>query len=84
MERPEGLDAGTIALTGFDREAVLSSIEIAVKENKGKLQSNIPTDYQLPDTSSRILRLIVGTCKLSNQWQWIEGKSRSQEKELQI
>ena len=72
MERPEALDAGTIALTGFDKDAVLTSIEIAVKEHGKKIQSEVPTDFLIPDTSRRVLRLIVGTCKLSNQWQGID------------
>ena len=74
MERPEALDAGTIALTGFDTQTVLGSIEISVREQKKKIQNDIPTDYQVPDTSRRILRLIAGTYKLSNQWHGIEGK----------
>jgi len=72
MERPEALDAGTIALTGFKTQTVLGSIEIAVREHGKKVQSNIPIDYQVPDTSRRVLRLIAGTCKLSNKWQGIE------------
>ena len=74
MERPEALDAGTIALTGFDSQAVLGSIKIAVREHENQIQSKIPADYQVPDTSRRVLRLITGTCKLSNKWQGIEGK----------
>jgi len=72
MERPEALDAGTIALTGFDTKTVLASIEITVREHDNKIQSKILADYQVPDTSRRVLRLIVGTCRLSNQWQGIE------------
>jgi len=32
MERPEVLDAGTVTLTGFNTQAVLESIEIAVRD----------------------------------------------------
>ena len=71
MERPEALDAGTVALTGFNKEAVTTSIEIAVMEHGKKIQGEVPTDYQVPDTSRRVLKLIVGTCKLSNKWQGI-------------
>ena len=71
MERPEALDAGTIAITGFDTQSVLESIEIAVSEKKNKIHSNVPLDYQIPDTLRRVARLIVGTCKLNNQWQGI-------------
>ena len=73
MERPEALEAGTVALTGFNKQAVLASIKIAVREHGKKIQSNIPIEYQVPDTSRRVLRLIAGTCcKLSNQWQGID------------
>ena len=74
MEDPEALDAGTMALTGVNTQAVLGSIEIAVSEQRKKIQSNIPADYQVPNVSGRVLRLIAGTCKLSNQWQGIEGQ----------
>ena len=74
MERPKALDAGTIALSGFNTQTVPASIEIAVRWHEKKLKSRIPLNYQIADTSRRILKLIAGTCKLSNQWQGIEGK----------
>ena len=63
MERPEALEAGTVALTGFNKQAVLASIKIAVREHGKKIQSNIPIEYQVPDTSRRVLRFIVTNTK---------------------
>ena len=68
MERPEAQDAGTIVLTGFDKEVVLTSVKTVIEEHKqGKYQS-IPQDYTIPNTSWRVLKLIMGNARLSNKW----------------
>jgi UDP-N-acetyl-L-fucosamine synthase len=74
MERPEAQDAGTIILTGFDSDIVLNAIEIAIGEHKRKLTKQIPADYQIPDTSWRVLKLVQGLSSLSNKWYGIEKK----------
>jgi len=71
MERPEAQDAGTIILTGFQPEIVLQSIGIAINSNNDQWMPDIPTDYKIPDTSSRVLRLIMGLNSLSNIWHGI-------------
>jgi len=71
MERPEAQDAGTIILTGFDPDIVLNSITIAINEHKGARERQSPADYQVPDTSWRVLKLIQGLSALSNQWHGI-------------
>jgi UDP-N-acetylglucosamine 2-epimerase (non-hydrolysing) len=68
MERPEAQDAGTIILTGFDREKVLNSIEIAMAEHKLRKYNNPVADYSITDTSWRVLKLIRGLAGLSNKW----------------
>jgi UDP-N-acetylglucosamine 2-epimerase (non-hydrolysing) len=68
MERPEAQDAGTIILTGFDPEIVLASIEIAINEHNSSTPKQMPNDYQVPDTSWRVLKLIQGLSLLSNTW----------------
>jgi UDP-N-acetylglucosamine 2-epimerase (non-hydrolysing) len=68
MERPEAQDAGTIILTGFDPEIVLASIELTIKEHRSNIPKQLPADYQVPDTSWRVLKLIQGLASLSNKW----------------
>jgi UDP-N-acetyl-L-fucosamine synthase len=70
-ERPEAIDAGSIILTGLDADIVLDSVSLSIpiKHNFSKMQ--IPWGYQINNTSSRVLRLILGTCKLSNKWNGI-------------
>ena len=68
MERPEAQDTGLIILTGFDMDVVLNSIEIACDEHKRHIPKLITTDYQVTDTSWRVLKLLQGLTFLSNKW----------------
>lgn len=71
MERPEAQDSGTIILTGLNPENVLSSVEIAVNEYRADVRKLLPPDYQVTDTSWRVLKLIQGVASLSNKWHGI-------------
>jgi UDP-N-acetylglucosamine 2-epimerase len=71
MERPESQDAGTIILTGFDPEIVLDSIALAIREHELHIPKVPSPDYMIPDTSWRVLKLILGLSKLSNKWHGI-------------
>lgn len=68
IERPEALDAGSLIMTGFDEEVILNSIEIARAGFTEFSQQEIPGEYKVLNTSQRVLKLIVGTCRLSNGW----------------
>ena len=68
MERPEAQDTGSIILTGFDANVILNSITLAIKEKEGNKFKSIPQDYDISDTSWRVLKLIMGNTKLSNKW----------------
>ena len=76
LERPEAMDAGTIILTGLDPEIVLDSVRLVINEfeqNGGRYEKICP-EYQVPNTSWRVLKLILGTARLSNRWRGIELK----------
>jgi UDP-N-acetylglucosamine 2-epimerase (non-hydrolysing) len=73
MERPESQDAGTIMLTGFDLDLVLDSISLSTKEHLSPRENQITPDYQVPDTSWRVLKLLHGLPSLSNKWNGILG-----------
>lgn len=71
MERPEALDAGTMILTGLDKKNVMECVELAINEKKIQPRTQIPQDYEIENTSWRVLKLIQGTAKLSNLWDGI-------------
>ena len=72
MERPESLDAGSIILTGLDKDVILNSIDVAIDQQYQEFANSIPIEYEITNTSWRILKLILGTAKLSNTWAGID------------
>lgn len=70
-ERPEALDAGTMTLTGLDPDTVIDAIRLARVEAAAGVRKIRPAEYEVRDTSWRVLRLILGTAKLSNSWSGI-------------
>lgn len=68
MERPEAQDAGTIILSGFDKQVVMDSVKLVIEEQKEKGYKKIPFEYEIPNTSWRVLKLILGNARLSNKW----------------
>ena len=72
MERPEAQDTGNIILTGFEPDIVLNAISTVIDEqqttNNKQQTRNTPSEYQIENTSWRVLKLILGNTKLSNKW----------------
>ena len=75
IERPEALDAGSIILTGLDVDTVLDAVGLVMAEDRERLEKEIPAEYRIPDASWRLLKLILGTAKLSNPWAGIRVNS---------
>ncbi len=71
MERPEAQDSGSIILTGFDNDIVLSSVNAVIKQHLDAKALEVPVDYKIENTSWRVLNLILGISKLSNKWSGI-------------
>lgn len=78
IERPEALDAGSIGLTGLDPDVLLVAINAAVNRNEiwAGLPREVPEEYLVRNTSERVLRLVLGTAKLTAKWRNMEKFSR--------
>jgi len=63
-ERPEAFDEGVLILSGLDKDIILQSIEITVKQYEAGEKFNIPRNYQDKNVSSKVLRLVVGLTKI--------------------
>ncbi len=68
MERPEALDAGTIVMTGLDPGVLLAAVDLQVERHRGGNGPSMPDEYRITDTSDRVVALIMGTARLSNNW----------------
>jgi len=73
IERPEALDVGCIVITGVDRLSIVNGVAFVVERFAAMRQCGmpVPEDYCVTNTSDRVAALILGTAKLSNQWDGI-------------
>lgn len=72
MERPEGLDTGSIVLTGLSKDVIIDSINLVLYEKEKGIKKEYPENYKINNTSLRVVKLITGTSKLSNRWWGVE------------
>ncbi len=71
MERPEGLDTGSIILTGLEPGVILAAVEVVMAQHRAGKRAPIPDQYLISNVSQRVVNLIVGTARLSNPWDGI-------------
>lgn len=64
IERPEAIESGVICLSELNERSVINIVDIVCK----KKPKNTIYEYNINDTSERVLKIIAGTCKLSNMW----------------
>lgn len=76
IERPEALDKGSIIITGLNPDVLLSSVDLVVNEGGMFGKREIPEEYQVMNTSLRVLKLILGTAKLTSRWRNMDEFSR--------
>ena len=68
-ERPEGMDEGTLIMSGLEKERVLESINVMVSQNK-KFTSNIIKDYNVDNVSIKVTRIILSYIDYVNRTIW--------------
>lgn len=71
IERPEAMDAGTIVVTGLNPDTIVDAIRLQTSESARAAKMTVPADYEIENTSWRVLKLIVGPAKLSPMWDGI-------------
>jgi UDP-N-acetyl-L-fucosamine synthase len=72
MERPEAQDTGSIILSGLEIQAVLDSVGLSIYEHNLIRFKQVPSEYQIGDSSWRVLKLLMGNTYLSNRWHGID------------
>lgn len=68
-ERPEGNDAGTLIMCGYNTERVLAAVEVIMEQNKNK-KIHIVTDYDVENVSQKVVRIILGYTEFVNERIW--------------
>jgi UDP-N-acetylglucosamine 2-epimerase (non-hydrolysing) len=73
-ERPEGMDVGTLIMTGLKKDDIIESIKIIISQHGDDKDSfeKIP-DYNTGNVSKKVLRIIMSYTEYINQKVWFKG-----------
>jgi len=69
-ERPEGMDEGTLIMSGLQKDDVLSSIEIVLSNSSDKKNFKIVSDYDVDNFSKKILKIVHSYIDYINRTVW--------------
>lgn len=73
-ERPEGMDEGTLIMSGLDPETVLASIEIVTDSfSQRKRRTRIVADYDVDNVSLKVVRIIMSYTNYINRTVWYKN-----------
>jgi UDP-N-acetylglucosamine 2-epimerase len=68
IERPEAMDTGSIVVTGIETGPVIMGIRAILEQRRIGEVPPIPLDYQITNTSQRVVNLLVGIGGLVPEW----------------
>lgn len=73
-ERPEGMDEGTLIMSGLKREAVLDAVKVITSQHDSARRT-IPVvpDYQAGPVSKQVVRVVLSYTDYVNRTVWHKG-----------
>lgn len=69
-ERPEGMDEGAVVMTGIKLDRILESVVLTRAQLKQFGPSRIPLDYDVPQLSWKIVKIILSYTDYVNRTVW--------------
>ncbi len=69
-ERPEGMDAGILIMSGLNKEKVLSAVDLTIETIKNKYSDNKIDDYDNLNVSNQISKIIFSYIEFVNKNTW--------------
>jgi UDP-N-acetylglucosamine 2-epimerase (non-hydrolysing) len=74
-ERPEGMEEGAVMMVGLDTTRVFQALAILASQPRGESRLLRPVgDYQAPNVSDKVLRLILSYTDYVNRVVWHRGR----------
>ncbi len=78
-ERPEGMDEGTVIMSGIERNRVLEAVNIMVEQyNQNPNSIRIINDYNVDNVSTKVVRIIVSYIDFVNRTVWKKDTVKKQ------
>lgn len=70
-ERPEGMDEGTLIMSGLNKSRVIEAIEVVTKQHdRTNRPMKIVADYDVDNVSKKVLRIILSYTDYINRTVW--------------
>jgi len=77
-ERPEGMDTGTLVMSGLTKERVLEAVRVVTVQHDRKHRvAAVPADYVSEQVSKQVLRVVMSYVDYVNRTVWSESSSNS-------
>ena len=78
FERPEAMEEGSVMLTGLNMENVERALNVLASQPRGESRVLRPvSDYQMPNVSSKVLRIILSYTDYVRRVVWREAPADS-------
>ncbi len=74
-ERPEGMDEGTLIMSGLNKKRIIESIDIVTKLYKDGKVPNIIYDYNVDNVSQKVIKIIFSYIDYVNRNIWRKDSS---------
>ena len=74
-ERPEGMDEGTLIMSGLNKKRIIESIDIVTKLYKDGKVPNIIDDYNVDNVSQKVVKIIFSYIDYVNRNIWRKDSS---------
>jgi UDP-N-acetyl-L-fucosamine synthase len=55
-------------MTGLDPDVITAAVRLQTSRDIKDAKAHLPPEYEIADTSHRVVKLILGTAKLSHIW----------------
>lgn len=69
-ERPEGMDEGTLIMSGLNKVRVIEAVNVVTKQHRTDRVMKIVRDYDVDNVSKKVLRIIVSYSDYINRTVW--------------
>ena len=68
-ERPEGMDEGTLIMSGLKSEDIINAIDVVTEQSKEQMMS-IVEDYDTNTVSKKVVRIVLSYIDYINRTVW--------------
>ena len=73
--RPEGMDKGTLIMSGLDHNRIIESIMLVTKQYEENIIPEIVDDYDVDNVSQKVVKVILSYIDYVNRTVWRKDSS---------